>query len=275
MTTSVGVALGGGGAKGLAHLPLLEVFDDLGIVPAHIAGTSIGAIVGSLYATGMSARDARARIEELTTRDAGPLADLMGGTSLKWLKYIGIEWERGGILDTDAFLEHLAGLIGVTHFEELRIPLSIVATAFWAREEVVIQSGEIVPAVRASMALPGIFQPVLRDGQVLVDGGATNPVPFDVLPEACDVTVGISVIGQRRPRERGAIPDVVEGIFQTISIMEASIVREKRERCPPTIYIEPDIRGVRVLEFHKAASVFDQVEPAKEELKRALEAALG
>lgn len=274
MTKTVGIALGGGGAKGLAHLLMLEVLDDLGVVPIHITGTSIGAIVGALYASGMSAEEARSRIEELTTADAGSLRDLMRGSSLKWLKFLGIEWSRGGILDTDAFLEHFNELLGVERFEELKLRLSVIATAFWLREEVVLETGEILPAIRASMALPGIFQPVVREGKVLVDGGATNPVPFDVLDPACDVTIGVSVLGTRAPKERGELPNVVDGVFNTFSIMEASIVREKRRLRPPTIYVEPDIEGVRILEFHKANQVFAQAEPARDQLRRELERAL-
>jgi NTE family protein len=274
MTKTVGIALGGGGAKGLAHLLMLEVLDDLGVVPIHITGTSIGAIVGALYASGMSAEEARSRIEELTTADAGSLRDLMRGSSLKWLKFLGIEWSRGGILDTDGFLEHFNELLGVKRFDELKLRLSVIATAFWLREEVVLETGEILPAIRASMALPGIFQPVVREGKVLVDGGATNPVPFDVLDPACDVTIGVSVLGTRAPKERGELPNVVDGVFNTFSIMEASIVREKRRLRPPTIYVEPDIEGVRILEFHKANQVFAQAEPARDQLRRELERAL-
>lgn len=274
MTKTVGIALGGGGAKGLAHLPILEALDELGVVPAQIAGTSIGAIVGALYASGMPAREARARIQELILADAGSFASVVGAGALKWLGLLGIEWERGGVLDTDGFLEALSEMIGVTRFEDLPRRLSVVATAFWRREAIVIESGELLPAVRASMALPGLFQPVRRDGMVLVDGGVANPLPFDVLDASCDVTIAVSVIGERRAAPSGALPNVVEALVQTYAIMEASLVAEKRRRREPTIFVAPEIVDVRLLEFHRAAEVMAQGDRAKEAFKRRLDAVL-
>ncbi len=266
----IGIALGGGGAKGLAHLLILETLEELGVKPACIAGTSIGAIVGSMYASGRSAKDLRSEVEALILEEAGLIGKILGGGSFKWLKLLGIDWDKGGLVNTDDFLEELGDSLGVQTFEELAIPLKVVAASFWGMEEVVLDRGEILPAVRASMALPGIFRPVLREGRVLVDGGAVNPVPFDVLDADCDITIAVDVLGERKPADESGLPNLGEAIFQTYSVMETSIAREKRKRKPVTIYLRPEIEGVRVLEFHKTEQILEQSKSAAEQLKREL-----
>ena len=271
-TKTVGIALGGGGAKGLAHVAMLEVLDDLGVKPAMIAGTSAGAIIGCFYASGASAAEVREMLDELVTQPESFSDLLEGKRPFRWLDYVDLDiFGRSNILAVDKLLEHLGEEIGVTTFEELSIPLQVVAADFWSRREVVLSSGPIVPAVAASFALPGVFEPVERDGRILIDGGVVNPVPYDHLNNHCDITVAIDVMGARSPTET-LQPSFTEMIFNSIQIAQRSILIEKMKTQPPTVYVDVQIRDVKVLEFNKAARIYAQAEPFKRQLRAQLEA---
>lgn len=266
----IGLALGSGGAKGLAHIAILEVLDEFGIRPHCIAGTSIGAIAGVLYASGHRGRDIRQVVERFALRDGERLGDLFNrrGELLKWLNIIDLNWGGSGLLKADAFLEQLMQRTRGTRFDDLQIPLKVVAADFWQREQVVLESGELRPAIQASMALPGVFNPVVMDKRVLVDGGAVNPVPFDIL-EDCDLVIAVNVIGTRT-ESTDLVPSMAEAVFNTFQIMQASILRHKLERQPPDILISPDIVDIQMLEFYKAEQVLAQAEAACAELRQQL-----
>ena len=122
--------------------------------------------------------------------------------TFKWVKFLDLEFGHGGLLKGDKFIDFLYAAMNVSRFEDLQIPLQVVTTDFNSSEQVVISSGELLDAVKASMALPGLFTPVRWEGRVLIDGGSVNPVPFDLFDD-CDVVVGINVMGEiRRTRPR-------------------------------------------------------------------------
>ena len=265
----VGLALGGGGAKGLAHILMLQTLDDAGIRPSSIAGTSIGAIMGTLYASGASGDEIHEGITELvavpkTLQEAFEAKQLFA-----WLEFFDLNISRGSLFQVDRFLDHLEQQIGVSRFEDLPIPLKVVATDFWAREEVVFDEGPIIPAVAASFAMPGIFKPVVQDGRVFVDGGCVNPVPYDLLQDDCDLVIAIDVMGQRA-RDEDLLPSYTESVFNTFQIAEKSILREKFKRREPDIYVEVQISGVLALEFHKVDEILQQAESARKRLEEAL-----
>ncbi|TNF90142.1 MAG: patatin-like phospholipase family protein, partial [Gammaproteobacteria bacterium] len=188
----IGLALGGGGARGLAHILMLEVFDELELRPHRIAGTSIGAVIGVMYASGMSAREIRQLVDRLTVSDDESwLSSLFEQDVGRWWDFIDLKLGSGGLIDTDGFARFLEQTIGVTHFDQLGIPLRIVATDFWEREQVIFRHGSLRPAIQASIAIPGLFSPLQHQGRVLVDGGLVNPVPYDLLFDDCDTVVAI------------------------------------------------------------------------------------
>ena len=263
----IGIALGAGGARGLAHILMLETLDELGLKPAYISGASIGAIAGVLYCSGMTGKELRELLNTLTVPERNSIKNIF---NLKWLDFIMPKFDGAGLLKAENFINFLFGSISAQTFEELDIPLFVVTSNFWTREEVVFKSGELVSAMQASISLPGIFAPVLIDDKVLIDGGAVNPVPFDILPDDCDLTIAIDVIGHRTACP-DLMPSLMEAVFNTFQIMEKSITRQKLRVVCPDIYIEPHISDVRVLEFHKAEHVFRQAQPAKDRLKRELE----
>ncbi len=267
----IGIALGGGGAKGLAHIPILEVFEELGIRPVCVAGTSIGAILGVLYCSGIPPSQTRRELTEASLSGEERLRDLLGKREiLKWLDFARFQFDGSALLRSDRVMDILFRDLEPRRFEDLHTPLKVVATDFWAREPVVLDRGELIPALKASMAVPGVFPPVEIEGRLLVDGGMVNPIPYDLLPQQCDITIAVDVAG-RRTSSSDATPSMADLVFNAFQIAARSIVQEKLCRVKPDIYVEPDIEDIRLLEFYKAAQVFRQAQPAKEQFKRELE----
>lgn len=266
----IGLALGGGGAKGLAHIRMLEVFDELGIRPYRIAGTSIGAVFGALYASGMSAAGIKKLVRQMIVSQGHTFREsLTRKGALKLLEFIDLDFAHHGLVKGDKIIQFLYDAMGVSTFENLEIPLCVVTTDFWTSEQVVHCSGALLPAVKASMGLPGVFAPVEMDGRVLIDGGGVNPVPHDILIGKCDVVVAIDVMGDMKQRKEN-VPNLFRAVVGMFDIMQKSIMAEKVKRQPPDIYIKTEIKGVDILEFYKAGEVYEQAKSAKDKLKREL-----
>jgi NTE family protein len=266
----IGLALGGGGAKGLAHVLMLEVLDELKLRPHRIAGTSIGAIMGTLYASGMSGQDIQQLIDRLTvSKEESWFSGLFKQEVNRWWDIIDIQMGHGGLLSTHGLATFLREIIPTTQFEDLNIPLKVVAADFWERKQVVFDRGNLIPALQASIAIPGLFSPVQYQGRVLVDGGLVNPVPYDLLFDECEVVVAIDVLGDRTPRADKE-PSYFENIFNTFQIMQAGILRDKIKCQPPDIYIHPALENIRVLDFQRFEDIYKQAMPARNKLKRAL-----
>ena len=266
----IGLALGGGGARGLAHIPMLEVLDELELRPHRIAGTSIGSVMGVLYASGMTGRDIRALVDRLTVSgDEFWLGSLFREDVGRWWDFLDLRLGGGGLVDTDAFVGFLEETIGVTGFDQLQIPLRVVATDLWESEQVVFESGALRPAIQASIAIPGLFSPVEHRGRVLVDGGLVNPVPYDLLFDDCDLVIAVDVGGVRSPSS-GEEPGYFETLFSTMQVMQASILQAKMEQRPPDVYIRPEIENIRVLEFNRVNEIYAQSDSARQNLKMAL-----
>ncbi len=269
----IGLALGGGGAKGFAHLPILEVFDELGIKPYCMTGTSIGAIMGALYASGHSAKNIAEMFHKLIVPPHAKLKDIIRQKdSLKILELLDphFSFKPQGLLKGEKLLSFLYDQMQVSTFEELKIPLKVVATDFWRKEQVVLQSGELLPAVRASMALPYIFTPVLDGERVLVDGGLVNNVPHDLLDEKCDVRIAVDIMGQdSTPPSK--IPSPRDAIFHTYQVMMDAMAMEKQVNHPVDIYIRPPLVDVEILDFHKPWEIYEQGLEAKDDFKRRME----
>ena len=267
----IGLALGGGGVRGLAHIPVLEAFDDCGIKPDIISGTSMGAIIGALYASGMSGKEIRARVRRHLILKNDTWRDIVAKKSdlLKLVTAFAAEFPHGGLINTHGFLEYLLGEIKKRTFEELEIPLLVIAVDYWTTAEIVFETDDLLPALQASMAVPGVFAPVSIDGKVLVDGGIINLVPYDHLLERADFTIAVDVSSARSPGKH-EIPGTLESVLGTFNIMQASALAEKMKRRRPNIFIRPDIRGVRILDFGKAEEVLLQAAPAVKLLRKQL-----
>ncbi|MBN8913926.1 MAG: patatin-like phospholipase family protein, partial [Rhizobiales bacterium] len=224
---SIGLVLGGGGARGLAHILMLEVFDELGIKPKIIAGTSIGALYGVAYAAGLSARDIRSHTEDVLTKRIGLVRDLFAARVQGSGRFWDFVSARSAFLAPGVLLDLVLPKGVPQTFEELSIPLRVVASDFYALEAAVFSAGALKPAVAASMALPAIFEPVLIDGRSLIDGGLTNPLPFDLIAGEADVLIAVDVSGTTVPSPSRPRPTALEALFASPFLFERSIVREK------------------------------------------------
>ncbi len=271
----IALALGSGGARGLAHIPALEAFDELGIKPAAIAGSSIGAVVGAGYAAGMSGKEIRAFAIEALRKRGDFTRRLIAMQWSHWrerwretrsLREISMQFEATGVAG-----EFLPAELPQT-FEELKIPLTAVATDYRERREVIFRSGLLRPAVAGSMAIPGALRPVEFEGRLLIDGGAVNPLPFDLLRDDADVVVAIDVtrLGESPP----GIPDPMEALLTASHIMTHAIVSEKLKSSAPDILLRPNVSAFGALDFPRAMPILKASEPIKEELKRKLGALL-
>ncbi len=272
----IGLTLGGGGAKGFAHIPILEVFDELGIKPYCITGTSIGAILGALYASGHSATDIVEMIEPLIMPRNAHFKDIIHNKdAFKVLSLIDPHFslKPQGLIKGEKFLGFLYDQMQVSTFEELKIPLKTVATDFWGRKPVVFDSGDLLPAIRASMAIPYIFTPVISDGRVLVDGGLMNNVPHDLLDPKCDIRIAVDIMGNTSTPTHKP-PSPLEAIGHTYQVMMDAMAQEKRANHPVDIYVQPPLLDIDMLDFHKAKAIYEQGRAAKDDFKRKLETQL-
>lgn len=267
--TRIGLALGGGGARGLVHIPVLNTLDDLGVKPAHISGTSMGAIIGAIYASGTSPQAIREIVDSMVIYEGEGLKDILKKRGLrKWFELIDPNFfKKGGVIKGHKIVEFLHEIIGVDTFEELQIPLSIVATDFHTGEQVVFDSGPLMPAVRASMSLPGLFEPVKHEGRMLIDGGTVNPVPHDLLLDT-DFIIAVDV--SDLPQPAGKTPGVTDALMGAVEIMGRQLGENRRAAYPPDIFLRPEYGGVEMTDFHRAEKVFADAEPICEQLRKEL-----
>jgi NTE family protein len=265
----IGLALGGGGARGLAHIQVLETLDGLGIRPAAISGTSIGSVMGALYASGLSGKEIRELVGQLVQRKIEKFTDVFTRKDLlKWVGLIDPAFQKGALLKGERFVHFLSDSMDCTTFEELKTPLYISTTDYCSGSEAVFRSGDLLSAVRASMAIPGVFSPVERDGKLLVDGGLVNPLPYNLLRESCDLIIAVDVSGSmEKPLKK---PDFFDATLGSFDIVQSALITEQIRRDPPDIYLKPDLRGIRILEFNKADQIFEQSEPICAELRARL-----
>lgn len=268
----IGLALGGGGVRGLSHALVLEALDDMGCRPSLIAGTSMGAILGALYASGVPGKTILERIQgSLFSRQDTWRAILKKRADLmKVVRTVALAHGPGGLVKTDRFIQLLLSSIHKTMFEELDIPLLVVAADYWSGKEVILESGELVPALMASMAIPGVFAPVPVGDRVLLDGGIVDLVPYEHILGRCDVSIAVNVAGTRTPGTHRT-PTVLESVLGSLEIMQEATLAEKRKRRSPDIWVHPKIQGVTLLDFSKAAQILRQAVPAVEQMKKDLE----
>ncbi|RIX99593.1 patatin-like phospholipase family protein [Aureimonas flava] len=270
---SIGLALGGGGARGLAHLHVLAAFEDLGLRPARIAGTSIGAIVGAGAASGLGAAAIEDHVLAVLASPRGAFGTLWRTRPPTLAEFRAEGGFRLGQLNAERVVAAFLPPGMPARFEDLGVPLAVIATDFYGGREWPIRSGDLASALGASAALPAIFRPVRRDGLVLVDGGITNPLPFDVFDPSCAVVVASDVTGGP---ERGALPlpTPVETMLGASQLMMGAVVRAKLACATPDVLIRPPVSSYRVLDFLRARTILRETHGVREEVKRRLGEAL-
>lgn len=267
---TIGLALGGGGARGLAHILVLEALDEMGVKPALIAGTSIGAIFGAAYASGLSGAEIRTHCEELFHKKRGLMSKLID----KWPGSLTQIWNpfSPAIFNVETVLEILMPDGLADNFEDLQIPFIAITTNFHSQVQNDITTGSLIPAIAASAALPALLEPVVIDDHVLIDGGFVNPLPFESLKGKADISLAIDVNGE--PRGDGhSVPGSMEALIGMSQIVMRSILREKLRDHRPDILISPPVGRFRVLDFFKMKEVLEHCDGLKDQVKREIEAA--
>lgn len=268
------LALGSGGARGLAHIAVIEALDDMGVKPTAVAGASIGALVGAAYAAGMRGRDMRRHVlgiahhptdtrRRLLAARAGTFADLLSGA-----------FGQATQLDPEKFCAQFLPDSVPADFADLQIPLTVMATDLHRRAEAPLTSGALRPAVAASIAIPGLFRPVVIDGRVLIDGGTTNPLPFDLLFGRADTVVAVDVFGVPTA-ERDDMPGTWETVYTTILVMGSAILAAKLAHAAPDLLIQPNVTIFRTLDFPQATAILRTADAVKAEVKERLTQLLG
>ena len=267
----VGLALGAGAARGAAHIGVLEILEKEGIPIDMIAGTSAGAVAGALYAQSPNASRIKKLALELNWKRLAPLIDL--------------SLPKTGIIKGKKIKDLLiSSLGGDVNFRDLRIPFACVATDIESGEEVVIDSGSVPEAVRASISIPALFTLVKRDGRYLVDGSLINPVPVSVVKQmGADFVIAVNVIPDvaehahrvNKEREESARePNIIHILMQSTYIGTYALVRASLEEAD--IVIEPQTAHIGAGEFHHAQEGILQGELAAQaaipEIKRRLAA---
>lgn len=263
----IGLALGGGGARGLCHVHVISVLEEFGITPSIICGTSIGAMVGAGAAGGMSGRDLEAYARDAFSDSGKALArlwanrpragvGLFGGLSLQ--------------LDAEQVVAAFLPPDLPERIEALSVPFIAVAADFYEWSTAALAEGDLRRAIAASIAIPVVFKPVIVDGRVMIDGGTVNPLPFDLIRDRADITIAVDIVGGPKgdPSRRPRTSDVSFGATQ---IMLQTITREKLRHSAPDILLRPNIDVFRIFDFLKVHAILKASEPMKDDLRRQLE----
>jgi len=269
---SFALALGAGGARGLAHIAVIEALDEMGVKPVAIAGSSIGAVIGAGYAAGLTGRAMRRHLIAIAHDRAEVLRRVMGARAVAWSEILSAGFGNPLVVDGLKFYDAFLGELLPENFSHLTIPLSVIATDLHRREAVVMTEGPLRLAVSASMAVPGLVRPVELEDHVLLDGGVTDPLPFGCLRGAADVVVAVDVSGGTA--ERGGVPDPWESLFAAISVMSHTIVQHKLREGAPDLVLRPNIGIFRMLDFFQASAILRTADAVKLEVKEKLGALL-
>lgn len=247
----LGLALGGGGARGLAHIGVLKVLDETDLRPAFVAGTSVGSLVGALYCCGYTWRQ---------------IHDIAGSTN--WGDLASVVVPRMGLVNTKKLERFVDRLIGGKSFEELAVPFRAVAVDITRGEEVVLSQGPVSRAVRASASIPGIFEPTPWEGRLLVDGGLLDNVPTGVVRDmGAQVVVAVNLSGERsasRPPEN--ILDVM--LFSLQVLIYGQSGRGTAEADVPVV---PDLAG---FSYRNLGRLEEMVERGEQAMRACLPALL-
>ena len=252
----IGLVLGSGGARGLAHIVVLETLDRLGIRPVQIAGTSIGAILGAAYAAGVTGAELRQHV----IKDFRDRTDVMTRLFQARVGRIADLWKGGlgnpVLVDAEVILERFMPKLLPDRFEDLAIPLSVIAADFHRLDRVVFSAGPLAPAIAASMAIPGLVKPVVFNERVMVDGGAVDPLPVKAINTEVDLILAIDVSRAAAREESAKIPGAVETGFRVYDLMQAALAdAQASDNSRPIRRLKAPVEGFTALDFFAAKKI--------------------
>ena len=240
----IGLALGGGAAKGLAHIGVIKALENAGINIDFIAGTSMGALVGGYYAATKDITGLETIILDIKKRDIFSLRDI-------------IKKRDGALFRGEPIAERLKKELGDMKIENCQIPFIAVTTNIKNGDEARLNSGNLVDAIRASIAIPLIFSPVEIDGKLLMDGGLVNPVPADVVKKmGAEYVIAIDVSSRwlQAPEEMIGVKDMYSIISQTLSVLEYQLAKNVLKQSAD-IVIKPPIFHYDWFEFENSSEI--------------------
>lgn len=266
----VGLTLSGGGARGLAHAGVLHIIDSAGVRIDYINGTSMGAIAGAMYAAGYTAAEIESFALSMDWNSLfGRFAELENVHLRQRENFerniIELPFDEGGFIIKTGVIEgqQLWNILQeiffhvrhITSFNDLTIPFSCVATDIETGDAVIMNSGDIVSAIRASIAIPAVFTAVVRDGRKLVDGGVVNNLPVDVILDmGADYVIGVNASQGLRPAEQLFTP--IDIIYQMGSFQNAQIFKINKEMAD--LFIEPDLEEFNAASFSDAREIVER-----------------
>lgn len=241
----VGLALGSGAARGFAHLGVLQVLEEEGITVDFVSGCSIGALIGALYCSGM------------TVEETIELAENM--EPWQWMDFYR---PRKGLISGDKIENMIKKYTEEKTFEELEIPLSIIATDLNAGERYVFDKGPVYRAVRASISIPGIFRPVEMEDRLLVDGAVVDSIPVELVRNmGAKVVIGVNLGSHFTERK---IENIYQTIIQSIDIMQNEIKRLRGIKAD--VLIEPNLKDVNPTNFRQVKKCVEEGRKAAEDV---------
>ncbi|MGA1847188.1 patatin-like phospholipase family protein [Deferribacter abyssi] len=276
----IGISLGSGAARGLAHIGILKAFDEAEIPIYAISGSSMGALIGGLYSAGYDILHLEKMIYELDWKI--------------FTEFFDLKITKSGLVDGKKIENFINEFVGDVQIENLDIKFCCVATELITGNEVIFKSGSLIKALRASISFPGVFIPAYLDGMFLIDGGLKNPVPVNRLPDDCDIKIAIHV-GPFAEKEElvsryykndnfekenksgfslsinkfikdilnlsngnGTIkyPNIFEILVQSIAILQESVAEYVMDdvQC---IRVKPDLDNFKLTDFTKAKEIIN------------------
>jgi NTE family protein len=244
--SNIGLALGGGGFLGAAHIGVLHALEEQGISPKYISGTSAGSLIGALYSFGKSWQD----IQQATS-------------DLKWLDVTQIKLSKFGLLSNKKLNNFIDDVIGDVTFSDAKVPLAMVATDISNGERVVLSEGKVGTAIMASSCIPGVFEPVEIDDVLLVDGGLAENVPVSLLTDmGADFTIGVdlsSMQAQKRP------VNIVEVLINSLKFAKTTSTKLQIKNAD--LLIAPDLSSFNMFDN---SQIDDLIEAGYKEAKSRL-----
>lgn len=264
----VGLALGGGAAKGFAHVGVLKVLEENNIPIDMVSGTSMGGLIGAMHCSGLKAEEIENLINKIT-----------------WRKLIDPSIPRRGLIKGDAIKNKIGENIK-QYFSELSKPLFITATDLLNQKEIIFNKGNLPKAVRATISLPGIFNPVEHNNTLLVDGGVSDILPIEILrKQGAELIIAVNVLNTRKNHQteiqksietNNKMPksNIYSILSSTFEMMASDLTLLSIEKANPNILISPDLREINYQDFHKHKKAIDigdhETKKAISEIKKSI-----
>lgn len=259
----IGLALGGGGSRGLAHIGVLKVLKENNIPIDYVSGTSMGALIGAFFCSGMNVNQIEKEI-----------------ISLNWKNLLDYSIPTKGLIKGKKIEEMLRKKLGNLDFKDLKIPLLVTAYDIKKDQEIIFSKGNVVQAIRASISIPGIFIPVSNKERILVDGGVVDPMPTEILKNYTDIIFGVSV-ASIKPRDvifdeeaiandkSLTIPGILKTTLKAVAILNSEVNRADIIKKEIDILINIDLGNREILDFKNPQEIISIGERfAKENLDK-------